>query len=143
MSFSCPIQLFRRYGSLEAVRVEIPITVVGGPRPRAYDFVFDTACEVTMVSEDTATRLGLPSGGRVVNVHGLTGGGAGRLVEVRFRFPNTVSGTPGLEVISTWVVVHRGTGIALLGFREVERHFCIRTLEFDMYFIPWTSIHGR
>jgi hypothetical protein len=143
MSFSCPIRLFRPYGSLEAVRVDVPLTVLGPSAPEPYDFVFDTGCEITMVSEDVATELGLPVGGRTVTVHGLTTGGTRRLVDVRFRFPRTVSGSPGLEVSSTWVVISSGrTNLALLGFREVERHFCIRTLEFDMYFIPWATIHG-
>jgi hypothetical protein len=143
MSFICPIQQLRRYGSLDAVLVEVPLTVVGSSSPEPHDFIFDTGCEITMVSEDVATGLGLPGGGRSVHVRGLTGGGTGRLVDVRFRFPTTVSGTPGLEVTSTWVVLSGRRNLALLGFMEVHRHFQIRALEFDMYFILWTSIHGR
>lgn len=144
MSFTCPIKLFRRHGTLEASRVDVPLTAFGSSGPRTQYFVFDTGCEISMVSEDVATKLGLPADRQTVSVTGLAPGGTGRLVDVRFRFPTTVSGTPGLEVSSTWVVISTGRPkLALLGFREVERHFCIRTLEFDMYFIPWTSIHGR
>jgi hypothetical protein len=141
MSFICPIKLGRRYG-LEVVWVRVPLTVIGARGDVEHRFIFDTGCEITTVSEDVATRLGLPTGGRPVSMHGLSGAATGRLVNVRFRFPRTVSGTPGLEVDSTWVVTGGRTNLALLGFREVERRFCIRTLEFDTYFIPWTSIHG-
>lgn len=142
MSFVRPIKLDHRYG-LEVVRVEVPLRIVGSRRTVEQRFIFDTGCEITMVSEDIAARLDLPAGGRPVSVHGLTPGSRGRLVDVRFRFPNTVSGQPGLESTSTWVVLANRNKLALLGFREVERHFCIRTLEFDMYFLPWTTIHGR
>ena len=68
--------------------------------------------------------------------------GTGRLVDVRFRFPRTVSGDPGLEVASSWIVTSGRRNIALLGFQEVHRHFRIWTLEFDMYFIPWPKPLG-
>lgn len=64
-------------------------------------------------------------------------------MDARFRFPKTVSDTPGLEVASTWVVTSGRTNLALLGFREVERHFQIRALEFDMYFVSWAAVRGR
>jgi hypothetical protein len=47
-----------------------------------------------------------------------------------------------LEVDSTWVVVSGVTDLALLGFLEVHRHFCIRTQEFYVYFISWASLRG-
>jgi hypothetical protein len=142
MSFTRPIRLDHRYG-LEVVWVEVPLTVRGSRGALEQQFIFDTGCQITTVSEDVAVRLGLSPGGRAVNMHGLVGGGTGRLVEVQFQFPRTVSGTPGVQVTSTWVVLSGARHLALLGFREVERLFCIRTLEFDMYFIPWTSVHGR
>src|SRR5262245_61096746 len=114
MSFICPIQRLQRQDGLEAIRVEVPLTVLGPPKPEEQFFIFDTGCEVTMVSEDVATKLGLPAGGRPVNVHGLLGGGSGRLVDVRFRFPKTLSGGPGLEVDSTWVVTSGRQNLALL-----------------------------
>jgi hypothetical protein len=46
-------------------------------------------------------------------------------------------------VASTWVVTGGRHNLALLGFQEVHRHFPIRALEFDVYFIPRTSIRGR
>lgn len=136
MSFICPIQKVKREGP-EAIRVEVPLTVLGLPAPIKHDFVFDTGCEVTMVSQDVAAELGVPEGGRRLQVHGLVGGGTGRLVNVRFRFPETMIGDPGLEVDSIWVVVSGRRNLALLGFQEVHRHFRIWTLEFDMYFIRW------
>jgi hypothetical protein len=134
MSFVCPITQRQRYG-LDVVWVDVPLTVYGSRGPVRTPFVFDTGCQVTSVSEDVAGRLGLPSGGRVVNMIGLTAGGTGRLVDVRFRFPRTVSGQSGLEVESTWVVVSGRRNLATLGFFEVHRHFRIWTFEFDMYFI--------
>jgi len=35
------------------------------------EFVFDTGCEITTVSEDVATALGLPSGGRELRLTGV------------------------------------------------------------------------
>jgi hypothetical protein len=142
MSFTRPIRLENRYG-LEVVWVEVPLEFNGSRGAVEQTFIFDTGCQLTTVSQDVALRLGLPPGGRAVNMRGLTGGGTGRLVDVRFRFPQTVSGTPGLEVSSTWVVLPGVTRRALLGFMEVHRHFQIRALEFDLYFIPWTSARGR
>jgi Aspartyl protease len=105
------------------------------------DFVFDTGCEITTVSEDLAAGLGLPPGGRELGVTGLTGGGRGRLVEVRFRFPG-LDRAPGLEVNSTWVVITGRTNLALLGFQEVHRHFQVKLFEFEVYFIRWPTPHG-
>lgn len=139
MSFVCPIERDWQYG-LEVVRVGVPLVVLDrtGPSP-PHRFIFDTGCEVTMVSEDVGRSLGLPpdDGTRRVRVVGSTGRGGGRLVDVRFRFPDTVSGKPGLEVASTWVVVGGRSDLALLGFQEVHRHFRVRSYEFNVYFVPW------
>ena len=54
-----------------------------------------------MVSEDIAAVLELPAGGRAVNVAGTTGRGGGRMVDVQFRFPQTIGGERGLEVTSS------------------------------------------
>ena len=120
----------------------MPLTVINSQGTVEQEFIFDTGCEVTTVSEDVAAVLGLPQGGRVVNLHGATGTGRSRLVDVRFRFPKTVSGGPGLEVTSTWTVTSGRTNLALLGFMEVHRHFHLWTLEFDAYFIPWPILRG-
>jgi hypothetical protein len=139
VSFIRPIDRDLQY-RLEVIEVWVPLVVLAGTGPsRPHDFLFDTGCQVTMVSEDVALALGLPpdDGTRRVRTVGLTGRGSGRLVDVRFRFPDTVSSTPGLEVSSTWVVVGGRTNLALLGFQEVHRHFRIWTFEFDMYFIRW------
>ena len=125
------------------VWVVVPLTVPGVGGDIGEDFLFDTGCQITTVSEDVATKLGPPSGGRPIGMRGSTGSGSERFVDVRFRFPNTVSGLPGLEVRSTWAVVSGRQNLALLGFMEVHRHFQIRALEFDLYFIPWASVHGR
>jgi hypothetical protein len=142
MSFIRPIQQDKRYG-LDVIRVLIPLTVRGAHAEIDQEFTFDTGCEVTMVSEDVATKLGLPSGGRTLKVHGLTGSGTGRLVEVRFRFPPTPTGNLGLQVDSTWVVVSGVTDLALLGFMEVHRHFRIHSQEFEVFFTTWTSLRGE
>ncbi len=141
MSFIRPIKQDTSYG-LDVVRVEVPLAVPGPRGDRRHEFIFDTGCEITMVSEDIATKLGLPTGGRAVNVTGTTGKGYGRVVDVRFRFPSDPNGKLGLDVDSTWVVVAGVTDLALLGFMEVHRHFCIRSQEFEMFFISWASLRG-
>src|SRR5580658_478318 len=104
MSFSCPIVQYKRYG-LDAVRVDVELAVISSSKELKYYFVFDTGCQITMVSEDVAARLGLRRGGKSVKVQGSTGSVRGRLVDVRFRFPNTLNGDRGLECSSTWVVI--------------------------------------
>lgn len=136
MSFTCPIRQDTRYG-LPVVRVDVPLAVFGTRGTVEHPFIFDTGCEITTVSEDIAAKLGLPPGGRDVGMHGLSGSATGRLVDVRFRFPRTVSGTEGLIVDSTWVVTSARLGLALLGFMEVHQHFQMRTFEFDTYFVAW------
>jgi len=145
MSFIRPISQYSRHG-LACIRVDVPLTVFDDAgRARTRKFVYDTGCEITMVSEDVAHALGLPpdDGTRQVRTVGATGGGSGRLVDVRFRFPDTVSGKPGLEVSSTWVVVTGQTQLALLGFQEVHRHFSVRTDQFLAFFITWASLRGE
>ncbi len=141
MSFIRPIKQDKSYG-LDVVRVQVPLAVPGPRGDRRHEFIFDTGCEITMVSEDIATKLGLPIGGQLVNVTGSTAKGFGRLVDVHFRFPPDPNGKPGLEVDSTWVVVSGVTDLALLGFMEVHRHFCIRSQEFEIFFISWASLRG-
>jgi Aspartyl protease len=141
MSFACPIRQDARYG-MPVVRVDVPLAVSGTRGIVEHPFIFDTGCEITTVSEDIASKLGLQLGGRDVGMHGLSGSATGRLVDVRFRFPRTVSGTEGLAVESTWVVTSARPGLALLGFMEVHRHFQMRTFEFDTYFIPWAALRG-
>jgi hypothetical protein len=87
-----------------------------------------------MVSEDVATLLGLPAGGTPVHVRGSTASGAGRLVAVKFRFPpDAVSGSPGPNIASRWVVVAGRTNVALLSFHEVHEHYFLGTDDADMY----------
>jgi hypothetical protein len=64
------------------------------------------------------------------------------VVDVRFRFPNTFAGAPGLEVASSWVVMSGRRDLALLSLTEVHRHFQMRTFELDTYFIPWATLRG-
>lgn len=143
MWFRRPIDLHRRQTpGLDFIRVEVPLTVVGGPPGSAdHPFVFDTGCAVTTVSEVVAARLGLPAGGVAVNLGGSTARGRGRLVPVRFRFPNSPSG-PGLVVSSNWIVTPGRTGVALLRFQEVHRHLQARTEQFEMWFAPWRHQPG-
>jgi hypothetical protein len=142
MSFIRPIEQGKRYG-LDVAWVKVPLKVSGASGDVGHEFTFDTGCEVTMVSEDVATKLGLPKGGRLVKVSGSTARGSGRLVDVRFRFPPTPIGHSGLQVSSTWVVVAGVTDLALLGFMEVHRNFCVHSHEFAMYFITWSSLRGE
>jgi hypothetical protein len=132
----------KKYG-LDCIKVDVKLTLSSPTGDISYPFVFDTGCEITTVSEDVAAFLGLAGGGRLVSVKGATGNLRGRLVDVRFRFPKTLNGDPGLECDSTWVVISAIKGIALLGFQEVHRHFSIRALEFDMYFILWSTLRGN
>lgn len=141
MSFICPITQ-KRHSGLDAVWVDVPLTVIGSRGEVEQVFLFDTGCHVTTVSEDIATILGLPSGGRTVNMIGLTSGGRGRVVDVRFRFPSTMNSGLGLEVDSTWVVLSGRRNLALLGFMEVHRHFRIHSQEFLMFFTTWASLRG-
>lgn len=111
--------------------------MIGGRRGDVrQDFLFDTGCQITTVSEDVAAVLGLPAGGPRLGLGGVTGTGSGRLVPVRFRFPVSPSG-PGLVVDSIWIVTSGRTGVALLGFQEVRRHFSIESEPFEMWFVPW------
>jgi predicted aspartyl protease len=136
MSFLCPISQRKRFG-LDVIWVHVPLTVVGRHGEVTQAFLFDTGCQVSTVSEDIAEALGLPTGGRDVNIRGATAEGRARLVEVRFRFPTTTSGVPGLEVNSTWMVTSGQPNVALLGFMEVHRSFQVKMHEFDAYFIRW------
>ena len=96
-----------------------------------------------MVSEDVAGSSGPTSRRKIGKSTGSTGSVRGRLVDVHFHFPKTVNGDPGLECNSTWVVISGMKGLALLGFLEVHRHFSVRTLEFEVYFILWSTLRGK
>jgi hypothetical protein len=134
MSFVLPITLFRRHGQ-ECSRVDVPLVVVGASGEAEQSFRLDTGCDITTVSEDVASALGLPASGTVIGVSGATGFGAGRLVTVTFRFPpDAFSGRPGANVSSTWFVVSGRARIALLSLQEVHAHFFISTDDVDMYF---------
>jgi predicted aspartyl protease len=146
MSFVRTIAQDTRFGSITVASLTIPLEVLRADGVKAsQNFLFDTGCQITTVSEDVAAALGLPpdDGTRRVRVTGASGKTAGRLMDVTFRFPTTVSGTPGLEVSSTWVVAGGQSNLALLGFQEVHRHFSVKTYEFDVYFVPWQALTGR
>lgn len=142
MSFSSPIRHFSRYG-LDCTRIDVILTILTARGEINHPFIFDTGCEVTMVSEDVAVALGLPTGGSTVKVKGAAGDGTGRLVKVRFRFPASDRGVLGLECTSTWVVAAGGKKCALLGLQEVHKHFSVRTLESDAYFVQWSTLRGE
>src|SRR5436305_1276764 len=119
MSFTCPIQRLQVYG-LACSRVDVPLTIVGVGSEKTREFRFDTGCDITTVSEDVATALGLPSGGTPISMRGSTGTASGRLVPVTFRFPpDMISGLPRPPVASMWLVTAGQTDLALLSFHEI------------------------
>ena len=115
---------------LDCLRIEIELEVQS--HSQAAPFIFDTGCEVSIVSEDVAAFFGLPGGGRPVSVRALIAGGAGRIVPVRFRFADV----PGVEIDTEWVVVAGRTNVRLLALRDVLPHFEVRTLNMNLYFVP-------
>lgn len=116
---------------LDCLRVEIPLEVLtGSVNPSPWPFVLDTGCEVSMVSEDEAVALRLPSGGRPTSITAVLTGGAGRIVPVRFRF----AAVPDVEIDAEWVVVGGRTNVRLLALRDILPHFEIRTLNMNLYF---------
>jgi Aspartyl protease len=134
MSFISPVQPFRRHGE-ECSRVDVTLTVINANGEIEQPFRFDTGCDITTVSEDVAATLGLPAGGTVIRVSGVTGVGAGRLVAVTFRFPpDAISGLPAAAVTSTWFVVAGQTGIALLSLQDAHARYFIGTDDQYMYF---------
>ncbi|MCI0702445.1 MAG: retroviral-like aspartic protease family protein [Planctomycetia bacterium] len=135
MSCISKIQVLQWQGQ-DCARVEVFLTVIGSNGEVEHPFRFDTGADVTMVSEDVATVLGLPAGGTSVSITGSTGTGTGRLVPVTFRFPpDAFSGTPEPDVSSMWVVIAGRTQLALLSLQEVHRHFTISTDDEFMYFL--------
>src|SRR5262245_43511391 len=109
MSFTRPIETLWVHGQAHS-RIRFELTVIGSAGEVARLFRFDTGCDITTVSEDVATLLGLPVGGTSVGMRGSTGTAVGRLVPVTFRFPpDEISGLPEREVSSTWMVVAVGT----------------------------------
>jgi hypothetical protein len=134
MSFTRPIQQFVASGRV-CSRVVIPLTVPSPAGAVTRFFRFDTGCDVTTVSEDVATQLGLPAGGPPIRVTGSTATGVGRAVDVEFRFPpDEISGLPGPVVSSTWIVIAGRTLLALVSFHEVHAHFYIGTSDDEMTF---------
>ena len=88
-----------------------------------------------MVSEDVATRLGLPPGGALIPISGSTATGVGRLVPVTLRFPpDMISGLPRPAVASTWAVIAGRTRLALVSFHEVDIWFYVGTDDAEMTF---------
>lgn len=116
---------------LDCLRVEILLDVQTGPGDSMeMPFIFDTGCEVSMVSEDVAARLRLPAGGRPAGVIGSTARGTGRIVPVRFHF----AAAPDLAIDSEWVVMPGVTNTRLLALRDILPHFEFRTLNMSLYF---------
>lgn len=65
-------------GEDAALRLTVPVMVNGqGP----FDFVIDTGADRTVISEELATRLGLPSAGRA-KLHAMGGSGNVDIVEI-------------------------------------------------------------
>ncbi len=65
-------------GEDEALRLTVPVMVNGqGP----FNFVIDTGADRTVISEELATRLGLPSAGRA-KLHAMGGSGTVDIVEI-------------------------------------------------------------
>lgn len=134
MSFTRPIQQFVSSNRV-CSRVVIPLTVSSPAGEVTRFFRFDTGCDITMVSEDVATQLGLPAGGPPVHVTGSTASCVGRAVDVEFRFPpDEISGLPGPLISSTWVVIAGRTLLALVSFHELHTHFYIGTSDDEISF---------
>ena len=134
MSFSREIETLWVHGQA-CSRVRFELTVVSSTGEAERLFRFDTGCDVTTVSEDVATLLGLPPGGTPVGMRGSTGTAVGRLVPVTFRFPpDEISGLLEREVTSTWMVVAAGPNVALVSLHDVRSCFYISTDDKEMYF---------
>lgn len=134
MSFSCPVELSGA-GGLTAARVRITLTVGGSAGSVDHLFRFDTGADITVVGEDVATQLGLPSGGAPVRVTGATATVVGRLVSATFRFPpDATSGSPSQDVSSTWAVVAGRTNLALVSLCAVHAWYHFNTDDTDIYF---------
>jgi hypothetical protein len=127
MSFLAPINVLRRSGH-EFARIHIALTVLGGKEVLPHPFLFDTGCAMTTVSEDIAELLGLPAGGSPITVGAAIGSGAGRVIEVQFRFPpDAISELDDEPVSSSWLVIGGRTNIALLCLLDVHKQFTIST----------------
>lgn len=134
MSFVRPILGYALSGTV-CRRVFVPLFVGGANSETAHSFRFDTGCDITTVSEDVATALGLPPGGPSVSIRGSTGTSAGRLIDVRFRFPpDDLSGNPEPLLAARWAVVSGRTDLALLSLHDVHEHFALWTDDTHMYF---------
>lgn len=134
MSFSCPIWVGTAHG-VEVKRIEFALTILSPAGEFARVFRLDTGADATTVSEDVAATLHLPSGGTPISATGVGGPTAGRLVDVRYRFPpDDLSGYDGIEVESRWLVVPTRTGTAMLSLADVHRHFTVGTDDTFAYF---------
>lgn len=134
MSFVRPILGYALYGTV-CRRVFVLLFVGGASGETVHSFRFDTGCDITTVSEDVATALGLPPGGPTVTIRGATGNRSGRLIDVRFRFPpDDLSGNPAPLRAARWAVVSGRTDLALLSLHDVHEHFALWTDDTHMYF---------
>jgi hypothetical protein len=134
MSFTCPILRIHRYGRA-CCQVDVPLTVVNPVGEATRTFRFDTGCDITTVSEDVATALGLPAGGTPIGVRGSTATGTGRLVAVSFRLPpDAISGLLSPVLSSMWIVVPGRKSLALLCLQEVHDQYFISTDDAYIYF---------
>jgi hypothetical protein len=134
MSFFCEILVAHPHG-VEVARVDVPLTFVTLAGEVEQAFRLDTGAYVTTVSEDIAARCELPAGGSPIPVSGVGGNVAGRLVDVRCRFPpDALSGADGLEADFQWVVIPGHTKTALLSLADVHRHFSIGTDDAFVHF---------
>jgi hypothetical protein len=134
MSFVRPITTIPLYGTV-CRRVLVGLSVLGARGETAHWFRFDTGCDITTLSEDVATALGLPLGGASVTIRGSTGTSAGRLIDVRFRFPpDDLSGNPEPLLAARWAVVNGRTDLALLSLHDVHEHFALWTDDTHLYF---------
>jgi hypothetical protein len=134
MSFVLPVRPFRRAGR-DCSRVDVPLFVASAGTEIGHTFRLDTGADITTVSEDVAVKLGLATTGSSIPFAGVSGGGAGQMVAVSFRFPpDDISGNPDPLRSSVWVVVTGRTGLALLSLQDVHEHFALGTDDTHMYF---------
>jgi hypothetical protein len=132
MAFS--IRIVRKSDPVLDCQIHIPLLVTGSRGTLGHPFRLDTGCGITIVSEPVARAMGLDARGRTFqSVFVLTGGG--RIVPARFRFPfDPITGAPGREVASEWLVIPVRYEYARLGFRDVHPHFDIATNAREMHF---------
>ena len=134
MSFFCLIRRGRFYG-VEVGRVDVPVTILTDVGATEIALRLDTGAYITTISEDVAALCGLPPGGTPISLTGIGGRVAGRLIDVRVRFPpDAISGTAGREVTARWAVIPGRTDTKLLSLMDVHEHFSIGTDDAFMHF---------